>query len=156
MYVATTRARDHLIISLYRSARVRKSEAARIEEFIQGTDHLWHAVTVARLDRSLPRQGGMCRRPARRVRLIVQAKCPSKLLPSHEAVVRWTLLWPGIWADSWHELTCRPCPFGCPVLWSVAQPPYLSTRFTRLMSSTHELRSSSVRSAALCSRVQRR
>ena len=39
---------------------------------------------------------------------------------------------------------------------SVAQPPYLSARFARLMSSAHELRSSFVRSAALCSRVQRR
>ena len=35
-------------------------------------------------------------------------------------------------------------------------PSYLSARFARLMSSTHELRSSSVRSEALCSRVQRR
>ena len=35
-----------------------------------------------------------------------------------------------------------------PVLWSIAQPPYLSARFTRLMSSNHEPRSSSVRSAA--------
>ena len=60
-----------------------------------------------------------------------------------------TLLWPGMSADSWHERTCEPCPFGCPVPWSAGQSPYLSARFTRSMSFTHELRSSSVRSAAL-------
>ena len=43
---------------------------------------------------------------------------------------------PGIGADSWHERTCESCPFGCPVPWSAGQPPYLSARFTRLMSSS--------------------
>ena len=41
MYVAATRARDHLIVSLYRNARGSKSAAARIEAFMQGADHLW-------------------------------------------------------------------------------------------------------------------
>lgn len=41
IYVAATRARDHLIVSLYRNARGSKSAAARIEEFLQGADHLW-------------------------------------------------------------------------------------------------------------------
>ena len=84
------------------------------------------------------------------------AQCPSRLLPYHQAVVCGTLLWPGMSADSWHERTCELCPFGYPVPWSAGQPPYLSALFTSLMSSTHELRSSSVRSAAQCSRVQRR
>lgn len=41
IYVAATRARDHLVVSLYRNARGSKSAAARIEEFMQGADHLW-------------------------------------------------------------------------------------------------------------------
>ena len=41
MYVAATRARDHLIVSLYRNARGSNSAAARIEAFMQGADHLW-------------------------------------------------------------------------------------------------------------------
>ena len=41
MYVAATRARDHLIVSLYRNSRGRNSAAARIEEFMEGADHLW-------------------------------------------------------------------------------------------------------------------
>ena len=41
MYVAATRARDHLIVSLYRSSRGKNSPAARIEEFMEGADHLW-------------------------------------------------------------------------------------------------------------------
>ncbi|MXZ22899.1 MAG: AAA family ATPase [Caldilineaceae bacterium SB0665_bin_25] len=40
IYVAATRARDHLVVSLYRSARGSKSAAARIEEFLQGADQL--------------------------------------------------------------------------------------------------------------------
>ena len=41
MYVAATRARDHLIVSLYRSSRGKNSPAARIEEFMEGAEHLW-------------------------------------------------------------------------------------------------------------------
>ena len=55
-----------------------------------------------------------------------------------------------------HRRSLRSTLFGvvlaCP--WSAGQPPYLSARFTRLMSFAHELRSPSVRSEALCSRVQ--
>ena len=83
--------------------------------------------------------------------------------------VLWDTIWPAEASSSRARYLSRdrpahragfklppPCPFGCPVLWCVGQPAYLSARFTRLMSSTHELRSSSVRSGALCSRVQRR
>ena len=41
IYVAATRARDHLIVSLYRKEGDSKSAAAHIEEFMQGADHLW-------------------------------------------------------------------------------------------------------------------
>ena len=41
MYVAATRARDHLIVSLYRNSRGKNSAAARIEEFMAGAGHLW-------------------------------------------------------------------------------------------------------------------
>ena len=41
MYVAATRARDHLIVSLYRNSRGRNSAAAQIEKFMEGADQLW-------------------------------------------------------------------------------------------------------------------
>ena len=41
MYVAATRARDHLIVSLYRNSRGKNSHAARIEEFMEQANHLW-------------------------------------------------------------------------------------------------------------------
>ncbi len=41
IYVAATRARDHLIVSLYRKAGDKKSAAVHIESFMQGADHLW-------------------------------------------------------------------------------------------------------------------
>ena len=41
IYVAATRARDHLIVSLYRNKRGSNSAAARIDEYMQGADHLW-------------------------------------------------------------------------------------------------------------------
>ena len=41
MYVAATRARDHLIVSLYRKSGDSKPPAARIAEFMQGFGHLW-------------------------------------------------------------------------------------------------------------------
>ena len=44
IYVAATRARDHLVVSLYRNKRGKSSAAARIEEFMQGADHLWRCL----------------------------------------------------------------------------------------------------------------
>ena len=41
MYVAATRAKDHLILSLYRNSRGKNSAAAQIEKFMDGADHLW-------------------------------------------------------------------------------------------------------------------
>ena len=41
MYVAATRARDHLIVSLYRNSRGKNSAAAQIEKFMDGANHLW-------------------------------------------------------------------------------------------------------------------
>lgn len=41
MYVAATRARDHLILSLYRNSRGKNSAAARIEGYMEGASHLW-------------------------------------------------------------------------------------------------------------------
>ena len=41
LYVAATRARDHLIISCYRDAKDNFSAAARIAGFLQGADELW-------------------------------------------------------------------------------------------------------------------
>ena len=41
MYVAATRARDHLIVSLYRNSRGKNSAAAQIEGFMEGAGHLW-------------------------------------------------------------------------------------------------------------------
>ena len=49
MYVAATRARDHLIVSLYRNSRGKNSPAARIEEFMEGADHLWEPFDPLRL-----------------------------------------------------------------------------------------------------------
>ena len=45
-YVAATRARDHLVVSLYRTAKDRKSAAARIAGFLEGNDHLWPELLV--------------------------------------------------------------------------------------------------------------
>ncbi|MDE0464292.1 MAG: UvrD-helicase domain-containing protein, partial [Caldilineaceae bacterium] len=47
IYVAATRARDHLVVSLYRNKRGSASAAARIEEFMQGADHLWQRLEPA-------------------------------------------------------------------------------------------------------------
>ncbi|MXY92659.1 MAG: AAA family ATPase [Caldilineaceae bacterium SB0664_bin_27] len=41
VYVAATRARDHLVVSLYHKAGSKKSAAAHIDSFMQGADHLW-------------------------------------------------------------------------------------------------------------------
>jgi len=40
-YVAATRARDHLVVSLYHNKRGKNSAAARIAEFMEESDHLW-------------------------------------------------------------------------------------------------------------------
>ncbi len=50
MYVAATRARDHLIVSLYRNSRGKNSAAARIEEFMEGADHLWERFDPPEVD----------------------------------------------------------------------------------------------------------
>ena len=41
LYVAATRARDHLIVSRYRDAKDNNSAAAHIDRFLQGADDLW-------------------------------------------------------------------------------------------------------------------
>ncbi len=41
LYVAATRARDHLIVSRYRDAKDNHSAAARLAGFLQGADELW-------------------------------------------------------------------------------------------------------------------
>ena len=52
MYVAATRARDHLVVSLYRLARDKKSRAAQIANHMEGADDLWQPAGVVEL--SLP------------------------------------------------------------------------------------------------------
>ena len=44
MYVAATRARDHLLISLYRTSRDTSSDAAQIATYLADSDHLWQPV----------------------------------------------------------------------------------------------------------------
>lgn len=46
IYVAATRARDHLIVSLYRNKRGRNSAAARIDDHMEGADHLWQCLDL--------------------------------------------------------------------------------------------------------------
>ncbi|MCY4529874.1 MAG: PD-(D/E)XK nuclease family protein, partial [Chloroflexi bacterium] len=59
MYVAATRARDHLIVSLYRNKRGSTSPAARIEQFMDGADNLWESlVPSAEADQGLIEQPG--------------------------------------------------------------------------------------------------
>ena len=41
LYVAATRARDHLVLSLYRNARSRNSDAGKIAGILEGADNLW-------------------------------------------------------------------------------------------------------------------
>jgi len=50
MYVAATRARDHLILSLYRNSRGKNSAAAQIEKFMDGADHLWERFDPPEVD----------------------------------------------------------------------------------------------------------
>lgn len=58
MYVAATRARDHLIVSLYRNSRGKNSAAARIEGYMEGADHLWE-----RFDPPAPEDGSLAALP---------------------------------------------------------------------------------------------
>ena len=58
MYVAATRARDHLILSLYRNSRGKNSAAAQIEKFMDGADHLWE-----RFDPPAPEDGSLAALP---------------------------------------------------------------------------------------------
>ncbi len=48
VYVAATRARDHLVVSLYRKAGDKKSAAVHIDSFMQGADHLWQRFDPAK------------------------------------------------------------------------------------------------------------
>ncbi len=41
LYVAATRARDHLVLSLYRTSRGRNTDAGKIAEILDGADNLW-------------------------------------------------------------------------------------------------------------------
>ena len=50
MYVAATRARDHLIVSLYRNSRGKNSAAAQIAKFMEGADHLWERLDPPEVD----------------------------------------------------------------------------------------------------------
>lgn len=45
MYVAATRSRDHLVVSLYRPTKDQKSRAALIAQHLEGADDLWQPVT---------------------------------------------------------------------------------------------------------------
>ena len=49
IYVATTRARDHLVLSMRRPARGQKTTAAAISEYMEGCDGLWRAVELDEL-----------------------------------------------------------------------------------------------------------
>ncbi len=46
MYVATTRARDHLVLSMRRPARGQKTTAAVIAEYMEGREYLWQPVEL--------------------------------------------------------------------------------------------------------------
>ena len=52
MYVAATRARDHLVVSMYRKKGDAKSAAARIKGYMDGADHLWEPFDPPALDES--------------------------------------------------------------------------------------------------------
>jgi ATP-dependent helicase/nuclease subunit A len=52
MYVASTRARDHLILSLYRIAKDQSSLAAQIAQYMNGQEHLWQQISQEELSPS--------------------------------------------------------------------------------------------------------
>jgi ATP-dependent helicase/nuclease subunit A len=65
MYVASTRARDHLILSLYRTAKDQSSLAARIAQHLDGQDHLWQQISQEGLSPSpMPGASGLSETPA--------------------------------------------------------------------------------------------
>ena len=55
LYVAATRARDHLVLSMYRSdARGEKTAAGKIAGILEGRDSLWEPVPAAYVGHALP------------------------------------------------------------------------------------------------------
>ena len=50
MYVSATRARDHLVVSLFHSTRNQKSPAAVINHLCSTKTELWHEITLSPLD----------------------------------------------------------------------------------------------------------
>ena len=56
MYVATTRARDHLVLSMRRPARGQKTTAAAIAEYMENQDDLWQPIELNELPASLRTQ----------------------------------------------------------------------------------------------------
>ena len=56
LYVATTRARDHLVLSLFHTAREIESSARKILNGLQEVPHLCHALELERLPTSVPDQ----------------------------------------------------------------------------------------------------
>ena len=54
LYVAATRARDHLVVSVYRNQRTQSSPAGKIVEFMQGRDDLWEALPIPVLASDAP------------------------------------------------------------------------------------------------------
>ena len=49
MYVATTRARDHLVLSMRRPVKGQKTTAASIAEYMEHSDDLWQSVEINEL-----------------------------------------------------------------------------------------------------------
>lgn len=49
LYVAATRAKDHLVVSMYRTAKANNSLAAQISSYLEGTCGLWEQFTPRRL-----------------------------------------------------------------------------------------------------------
>ncbi|SRR5579884_381411 len=56
LYVATTRARDHLVLSLFHTARETESDARKILNGLQDVPHLCHALRLRRLPAAEPYQ----------------------------------------------------------------------------------------------------
>jgi ATP-dependent exoDNAse (exonuclease V) beta subunit len=54
MYVAATRARDHLIVSCYRTAGDQKSRAALIAHYMEGADGLWQPIAPEAVEFPIP------------------------------------------------------------------------------------------------------
>ena len=54
LYVATTRARDHLVLSMYRGARGGKTDADKISGILESKDELWECVPTAYVQLPIP------------------------------------------------------------------------------------------------------